>query len=1132
MSKKYVRLFVVATVVVVGGFFGLSFLTSRTNADSSSWLFGDDPDLPSQFQTGMSKEEFMLKRSEAIAALRGVEKDKPFDPTKRIEAIRQMEQQQARLVKRPASPEKDSLLAAWTEIGPNPIPNGQVISGPQLAVSGRTVAIAVHPTNANIAYVGTAQGGLYRTTDGGTTWTPLLDNALSLAVNTVAIAPSQPDTIFVGTGEAGFSIDSFFGVGIYRIDNASTATPTVTGPLNKNALGADVFTGRVIGKIVVHPTDPNIIFASSNSGIGGIGSTQNNVLPDRGLFRSTNALAANPIFEQLTIAGLATQNRNIVDVVMDPGNPDLVLCTELDSFNLGEGGVYRTTNALAPAPTFTRTFVAGGGTALSRTELALHRSGGGVVTVYAASATLGGTVQLSTDGGATWTQQISNNFCGGQCFYNIAVAVDPTNANRVYLGGTGTTTTFAFSTDAGVTFTNSQDGLHTDSHVIAVAPSLSSTIYFGSDGGIYKSTDSGATWATLNNATFRATQFISVALHPIDPNFSIGGTQDNGTNFYQPAATWTRADFGDGGYSLIDQSALDTTNVNMYHTYFNNSTLQGYGFVPTTATATEGNWVFRGCSGVAGNGIPCGGAVLFYAPLEQGPGTPNTIYYGANILYRSSDTGLNHTAVSQDLATPISAIGISPQNDNVRIVGQANGGLFGTSTGSSVLSDLDPSNTVPNNFIARVVIDPNNSTTAYATLSVFGVASTVWKTTTLSSAPTAPTWTAASGSGGTALPSVPVNAFIVDPANSNILYAGTDIGVYISQNGGGSWSPFGAGLPRVAVFDMALQNPNRILRIATHGRGMWQITPLAPTAAPATISGRVTTPDGSPLGGAVVRLSGAASRTTISDSAGNYRFENVATDRFYTVTPSLRNYQFGPASRSFSLLANVTDAVFTATRDTVISGNAIDTPEYFVRQHYLDFLGREPDESGFNFWSDQILSCGADASCIERRTINVSAAYFLSIEFRETGGIVDGLYRASYSRRPQYAEFMPDTRVVARDVVVGRADWAQTLEANKQAFIAAWVERAAFRAAYDGLGNSAYVDTLISRAQGFNGDRDGLVNGLNNGSLTRAVVLRAIVENEGFVNARRNEAFVMMQYFGYLRRDPDESGYQFWLNKL
>jgi subtilisin-like proprotein convertase family protein len=358
--------------------------------------------------------------------------------------------------------------------------------------------------------------------------------------------------------------------------------------------------------------------------------------------------------------------------------------------------------------------------------------------------------------------------------------------------------------------------------------------------------------------------------------------------------------------------------------------------------------------------------------------------------------------------------------------------------------------------------------------------------------------------------------------------AGTDTlnSAFAGQNPNGTWSLY---VVDDLGGDVGNFNGGWALNITT-------ATPVccSPTAAPAFISGTVTTPDGAPLAGVTMNLSGARSAKVITDSNGNYRFRNIDTDNFYIVTPSLINYHFGPESRSFSLLANMTDAVFTATRDAAISGNAIDTPDYFVRQHYVDFLGREPDESGFNFWSDQILSCGADATCIERRTINVSAAYFLSIEFQETGGLVDGLYRASYNRRPLFNEFMPDTRTVAQGVIVGTTDWAGQLEANKQAFVAAWVQRSEFQAAYGGLTNEGYVDTLISHTgvSFTQSERNKLVSGLNTGASTRADVLRQIAENDRFVSAKRNETFVMMEYFGYLRRDPDESGYQFWLNKL
>jgi hypothetical protein len=308
----------------------------------------------------------------------------------------------------------------------------------------------------------------------------------------------------------------------------------------------------------------------------------------------------------------------------------------------------------------------------------------------------------------------------------------------------------------------------------------------------------------------------------------------------------------------------------------------------------------------------------------------------------------------------------------------------------------------------------------------------------------------------------------------------------------------------------------------------------APTAAPATISGRVTTTSGAPMPGVTMNLNGARSARTITDRNGDYRFAGIDTDNFYSVTPAITNYHFSPASRSFSLLANVTDAVFAGSLDSVITGNVIDSPEFFVRQHYLDFLSREPDDAGLNFWTDQITSCGNDFNCIERRTINVSAAYFKSIEFQKTGGLVDGVYRASFARAPHYTEFGPDTAIVARDLIVGTPAWEQTLQTNTDAFLADWVDRAAFHAAYDNLSNDGYVDTLIhNTAVDFSAaDRQTLVDGLAGGTLTRAQVLQRVAENEHFIQAKFNETFVRMQYFGYLRREPDDSGLHFWLNKL
>ncbi|MDQ3806173.1 MAG: DUF4214 domain-containing protein, partial [Acidobacteriota bacterium] len=213
--------------------------------------------------------------------------------------------------------------------------------------------------------------------------------------------------------------------------------------------------------------------------------------------------------------------------------------------------------------------------------------------------------------------------------------------------------------------------------------------------------------------------------------------------------------------------------------------------------------------------------------------------------------------------------------------------------------------------------------------------------------------------------------------------------------------------------------------------------------------------------------------------------------------------------------------------------NAVDYPAFFVRQHYVDFLGREPDEAGRAFWANAVVACGADRHCATVKRVDTSAAFFLSIEFQETGYLVYRLYRASLGRTVRHQEFLADTQEVGRGVTVGATGWAEKLNANKRAFYQAWVQRPDFRARYDSLTPEQFVDHLFATA-GFAPEaatRDALVADLRRG-VARADVLAKVVDGEALRRQELNRAFVLMQYFGYLQRDPDQAGYDFWLGKL
>lgn len=275
------------------------------------------------------------------------------------------------------------------------------------------------------------------------------------------------------------------------------------------------------------------------------------------------------------------------------------------------------------------------------------------------------------------------------------------------------------------------------------------------------------------------------------------------------------------------------------------------------------------------------------------------------------------------------------------------------------------------------------------------------------------------------------------------------------------------------------------------------------------------------------------------------RVEESTGGRLPAVVPFEKNFDIGllePGTYSLDFKSwdtTLQQIQFTVT-ETSPASQPIDTPCFFVAQHYSDFLSREADGSGFAFWSNDISQCGLNEQCIEVRRITVSAAFLLSIEFRETGYYVYRMYRGALGRPPTFAEFIPDAAQVGRNVVVGSEDqWALRLSSNKDSYTLNFFNRQDFQARYNGLTNAQYVDKLFE-TEGITptqAERDELVNSLDHcpftiGCPTRASVLRKIIEHAAFDRRIFNEGFVTLQYFGYLRRDPDPAGFQFWLDKL
>jgi subtilisin family serine protease len=296
------------------------------------------------------------------------------------------------------------------------------------------------------------------------------------------------------------------------------------------------------------------------------------------------------------------------------------------------------------------------------------------------------------------------------------------------------------------------------------------------------------------------------------------------------------------------------------------------------------------------------------------------------------------------------------------------------------------------------------------------------------------------------------------------------------------------------------------------------------------VSGRVTDANGQPISGVVVTINkNGQVNNSITNASGDYDFGTFATAPTVTVVPSAPNLVFQPLSQTLNNPVGAQVINFTGR-----TPNPIDDSRAFIRQQYLDFLNREPDPGGWDFWTSQITGCGSDPICTHNRRIDVSAAFFIELEFQVTGYVVYRMHRAAFGTFPggptraniSFAQFIADRSLI----VAGPGLPQSTID-----FANAFMQRPAFLTVYpNNMSNADFVNTLFDKANltPFTTERQQQIDAMNNSGKTRAQVLLDVIEIPTFKTREHDPAFVLMQYFGYLRRDPDQGGYDFWLNVL
>jgi hypothetical protein len=411
----------------------------------------------------------------------------------------------------------------------------------------------------------------------------------------------------------------------------------------------------------------------------------------------------------------------------------------------------------------------------------------------------------SADGGETWERvPLPRGSLGGQGFYNLNVAVDPCTPDLVYLSAVSLWKGARDAASGAWSFANIGRAIHADHHALAFDPADHLRIYAGTDGGIYASSDGGATWSDSINEGLCITQFEFIDDHPTSDAVVVGGTQDNGTEQYRNSPVFHHADDGDGGYCAIDPNRPHVV-LGTYYGAYPKVSFRGGEFDTWYSTR-------RGIKG----------ASLFYPPLTLNERDTRAVAIGTDRLNLDPEHGTGRWPTKVALPASKGLVSaIHYVDSDLLYAGNEVGQVFRADRVDGVWrARAIHTDDLPGEYVWEIRAMPGDRDTVLVAMAGFRIPH-VWRGEVPPRRGRA-TWRHVSGTGRGRLPDIPVNALVVDPTAVDTIFAGTDIGVFVSADGGATWARFGEGLPNCAVFDLRLHGSSRLLRAATHGRGLWE----------------------------------------------------------------------------------------------------------------------------------------------------------------------------------------------------------------------------------------------------------------------------------------------------------------------